>query len=155
MTAQLVPITVTDARRFVAEHHRHNRPPVSWLFGVGLECGGELIGVAMAGRPVSRHQDDGRTLEITRVCTTGTTRNVNSRMYAALCRAGRALGYLRVLTYTLESESGSSLRAAGFAPTGEARGDNWARRNHERYDTTLWGERTIPEEGRIRWERAL
>lgn len=106
-------ITLRQAREFVALHHRHNKPPVGWKFGVGLRGPDGLIGVATAGRPVSRHLDDGATIEVNRTCTDG-TRNANSMLYGACWRAARAMGYRRSITYTQAGESGASLRAAGY-----------------------------------------
>ena len=110
---QIVPITLKAAKAFVAEHHRHNKPPVGWKFGVGLEADGELVGVATAGRPIARHFDDGRTIEITRTCTNG-HRNANSMLYGAVWRAAKAMGYQRAVTYTQADETGASLRAANW-----------------------------------------
>ena len=153
---RLRPVTLTEARRFVAEHHRHNRPPQGWLFGVGLSNGTDaLAGVAIAGRPLARMLQDGKTVEITRVCTVG-QKNANSQMYGAICRAAAALGYERAITYTLQSESGSSLRAAGFQPVAEINGDrHWGSEGRLRHDVTIWGDRILPKEDRIRWERQL
>ncbi len=89
-------------------------------FAVGVTADGTLAGVAVVGRPVARHQDDGRTAEVTRTCTDGTP-NANSALYGATwraARAARALGYRRLITYTEDSESRTSLRAAGFRNAG-------------------------------------
>ena len=110
---EIVPITLRQASAFVAAHHRHNKPPRGWKFGVGLRVGEELVGVATAGRPVARHFDDGATLEVNRTCTNG-AKNANSMLYGAVWRAARAMGYRRCITYTQANESGASLRAAGF-----------------------------------------
>ncbi|WP_392430576.1 XF1762 family protein [Edwardsiella piscicida] len=111
---QISPITLRSAQEFVAQHHRHNKPPRGHKFSIGLKNeDGELIGVATAGRPVARHFDDGLTLEVNRTCTTG-ERNANSALYGAIWRAARAMGYQRCITYTQADESGASLRAAGF-----------------------------------------
>ena len=110
---RVVPITLSLAREFVAAHHRHNKPPVGWKFGIGLQIGDKLIGVATAGRPIARHYDDGLTLEVNRTCTDG-TRNANSMLYGAIWRAAKAMGYKRCITYTHASETGASLRAAGW-----------------------------------------
>lgn len=153
---RLRPVTLTEARRFVAEHHRHNRPPQGWLFGVGL-CNGtdELAGVAIAGRPLARMLQDGQTIEITRVCTVG-DKNANSQMYGAICRAASALGYHKAITYSLVTESGVSLKAAGFRPVADLKGDrHWGREGRLRHDVTLWGDRIQPVEDKIRWERSL
>lgn len=114
MNLEVVPITLKAAREFVALHHRHNKPPVGWKFGIGLRNGETLVGVATAGRPVARHSDDGRTLEVNRTCTDGTP-NANSMLYGAVWRIAKAMGYLRCITYTQAGESGASLRAVGWA----------------------------------------
>lgn len=110
---EIVPITLRQASAFVAAHHRHNKPPRGWKFGVGLRVGEELVGVATAGRPVARHFDDGATLEVNRTCTNG-AKNANSMLYGAVWRAARAMGYRRCITYTQADEPGTSLRAAGW-----------------------------------------
>ena len=108
------PITLKAAQAFIAQHHRHNKPPRGHKFSIGPKnAEGELIGVATAGRPVARHFDDGLTIEVNRTCTTG-ERNANSVLYGAVWRAARAMGYHRCITYTQADESGASLRAAGF-----------------------------------------
>jgi hypothetical protein len=113
------PITFKDACAFVKEKHRHNKPPVGHKFSVGLfgVCG-VLVGVGMASRPVARHFDDGRTIEVSRTCTDGSP-NANSMIYGALRRIGKAMGYLRIITYTQADESGASLKAAGFVKVKE------------------------------------
>lgn len=114
MTLHLVPLTQTAARDAVQRWHRHHRPPRGDLFRVGVATAdGILVAVGMAGRPVARHLDDGATVEVTRVASDG-TRNTCSMIYGALTRAAWALGYTRVITYTQASESGASLRAAGW-----------------------------------------
>ncbi|SEM65823.1 XF1762 family protein [Streptacidiphilus jiangxiensis] len=114
MSLHLVPVRSRDANTFVAEHHRHHRPPQGQVFAVGAaDRTGRLRAVAIVGRPVARHLDDGATLEVTRTCTDGAA-NANSLLYAAAWRATKALGYTRLLTYTQSGESGASLRGAGW-----------------------------------------
>jgi hypothetical protein len=110
---EIVPITLRLAKEFVAEHHRHNKPPTGHKFSIGLEQDGVLVGVATAGRPVARHFDDGRTLEVNRTCTTG-VKNANSMLYGAIWRCAKAMGYRRAITYTQADETGASLRAVGW-----------------------------------------
>lgn len=111
---RIVPITLREAQHFIAQHHRHNKPPRGWKFGVGVRsAAGDLVGVATAGRPVARHFDDGLTLEVNRTCTDGTP-NANSKLYGAVWRAAKAMGYARCVTYTQADETGASLRAAGW-----------------------------------------
>ncbi len=111
----VVPVTLKQARAFVDERHRHNNPPIGWKFGLGLQLGERIVGVATAGRPVSREiqKREPLTIETNRTCTDG-TRNANSMLYGAVWRAARAMGYTRGITYTQDGESGASLRAAGY-----------------------------------------
>lgn len=149
----LAPVTLSECRRFVAEHHRHNIAPQGWLWGVSVrDDDGDLLGVATAGRPVARALDDGWTVEVTRTCTTGEP-NANSMLYGACIRAAKALGYRRVFTYKLCSESGASLRAVGFVldavlPERAA----WVRNDGGRYQEDLFGEPRRPSEAKERWK---
>lgn len=157
---KIVPVTKIQARQFVQEHHRHNEAPSTMQvsLAVGLEEGGELVAVAIAGQPVARALCDGVTLEVSRVCVEGLRPNANSMLYGAIGRAAQALGYKRLVTYTLESESGASLRASGFTTTAKPRARSWERENvaRVRYDITLWGERRQAQnQMKRRWERQL
>lgn len=114
MTLHLVPIRSRDARNFVAMWHRHHPPPAGQIFAIGAaDNTGTLRGVAIVGRPIARHYDNGQTLEVTRTATDG-THNTNSLLYGAAWRATKALGYTRLITYTQAGETGASLRAAGW-----------------------------------------
>ncbi|MGW6454747.1 XF1762 family protein [Streptomyces sp. NPDC055078] len=114
MRLHLVPVRFRDAAAFVREWHRHHPPPVGQVFAVGAaDETGILRAVAIVGRPVARHLDDGATLEVTRTCSDG-ARNANSLLYSAAWRATRALGYTRLISYTQFGESGASLRGAGW-----------------------------------------
>jgi len=117
--------------------------------------GERLCGVAIAGQPVARKLDDGLTVEIRRVCTDG-TKNACSILYGACARVARDMGYKRVITYTLVSENGASLKASGFMNCGEAGGVSWnmPSRPREIVQVTLFGEeRKYPDEKKIRWEK--
>lgn len=120
----LIPVTLAEANAFVAQHHRHHRPVVGHKFSIGCAADGRLVGVAIVGRPVSRHLDNGLTLEVNRLCTDG-TKNACSMLYAAAWRAARAMGYRKIITYTLDTENGASLRAAGWTCAGLAGGKRW------------------------------
>lgn len=109
----IIPISLAEASDFVAAHHRHHTPPIGHKFSIGVVTRETLCGVAIIGRPVSRHLDNGRTLEVTRTATDG-TKNANSVLYGAARRATFALGYDRLITYTQQGESGASLRGAGW-----------------------------------------
>jgi hypothetical protein len=155
ITLHLRPVSLREARAFIGTHHRHNLPPRGWKFGVGVEVEGELVGVAVASRPVARALDDGQTVEVVRSCTDG-TKNVNSKLYGAICRAAAALGYRRVVTYTLASEPGSSLKAVGFTPEAElpVRG-GWDTPSRPRVEVDLFGEERTPTEAKVRWVREV
>lgn len=143
---RIAPVSFADAAAFVAEHHRHHAAPVGHKFSVGLADGDELVGVAMVGRPVARHYDDGTTLEVNRTCIADSVPNGNSMLYGAAWRAAKALGYTRLITYTQATESGASLRAAGWRVLAErsarAGWDTPTRRRHlsgtENVQRTLW-----------------
>ncbi len=141
-----VPIHISQAGAFIREHHRHSLPPVGGKFAIGVaDDEGHLLGVAVCGRPVARRLDDGHTLEILRVCTTGTP-NVNSFLYARARKIARLLGYERVITYTLQSESGASLRAAGACATATVAAGPWSRPSRPRAGQPVY---TAPK---VRWE---
>ena len=120
----LIPVSLKEANAFVNTYHRHHQPVTGHKFSIGCEQNGQLVGVVIAGRPVSRYLDDGLTLEVTRLCTTG-ERNACSMLYAAAARAAKAMGYRKIITYTLETEDGSSARAAGWCCAGSAGGKCW------------------------------
>lgn len=132
MDLEIVPMTLAEANEFVRRFHRHHKPVPGSKFCVGIS-NGEICGVAIVGRPVSRMLDDGWTLEVNRTCTDG-TKNANSALYAACWRAARALGYRRLITYTIPTESGASLRGAGWRCLGKAGGGKWSRSSRPRVD---------------------
>lgn len=134
MSLELCPVSFADGREFVRRFHRHHEPPVGHKFSIGVEADGELVGVAMVGRPVARFLDDGWTLEVNRTVTDGHS-NANSMLYGAAWRAAKALGYRRLITYTLASESGSSLKASGWRVVAErAARKGWGTPNRPRRD---------------------
>lgn len=134
MSLDLRPVTRDDARRFIRDHHRHHGVPVGWLWLHGVHDGeGRLAGVAIVGRPVSRELDDGLTMEVTRLATAGGA-NACSILYGAARRAAIAKGYRRGLTYILASESGASLRAAGWHSLWNVAGRSWDAPSRRRTD---------------------
>ena len=120
----LTPINLKTANAFVQQYHRHHKPTRGHKFSIGVSEDGALVGVAVCGRPVARRLDDGYTLEVNRLCTDGTP-NACSILYAAAYRAARAMGYNKVITYILDTENGSSLKAAGYVCEGKAGGLEW------------------------------
>ena len=130
---EIIPLNLRDANRFIAAHHRHHGPVHGHKFSIGLLRNDALIGVAIVGRPVARAIDDGLTGEVTRLCTNG-AENACSRLYSACWRAAKAMGYRRIITYILASESGTSLKASGWKLISHTRGDTWNRPNRRRAD---------------------
>lgn len=111
---KIVPSTLEAANDFVRRFHRHSRPVLGSKFSIAVQDDtGSVRGVAIVGRPVAPALDNGIAAEITRVCTDG-ARNACSILYGAARRAARAMGHDPIYTYTLPSEGGASLRAAGF-----------------------------------------
>jgi hypothetical protein len=144
VTLSLEPISLREAVAFVARVHRHHRPPRGGLFAIAACVADKVVAVAIVGRPVARMNQDGRTCELTRLASDG-TRNACSFLYGRAWRAARALGYARMVTYTLPSEGGASLRAAGFKLLGEAGGGAWSRASRPRVDLH-------PMQRKLAWE---
>lgn len=140
------PITIKDANVFVGAHHRHNKGVQGGKFAISvLNVEGQVVGVGIAGRPVSRNLDDGQTLEITRVCVLAGNRNVCSMLYSRIAKIGRLMGYTTIITYTLCSESGASLRAVGALPSSMTRSAVWHRKLRPR------GNQNVYHVPKIRW----
>ena len=133
MALEIVPITLKEATQFVRDPHRHHGPVTGHKFSIAASDGEKIVGTVIVGRPVSRHLDDGWTLEVSRLCTDG-TRNACSMLYAAAWRAARAMGYKRLITYILESENGATLRAAGWQCVGQAGGLRWTGKRRPEVD---------------------
>ena len=143
----IVPLLRDEAQQFVREHHRHHTPAVGDVFRLGVaDEDGNVRGVAMVGRPVARHLDDGWTLEVNRVATDGCP-NACSALYGAAWRAARALGWRKLITYTLATEPGTSLKAAGWRLIGEAGGGSWNVPSRPRVDVN-------PTQMKLKWEAA-
>jgi hypothetical protein len=142
MGLRLQPITFKEACFFVKTHHRHHKPPIGAKFSIACNDGHQVVGVIIVGRPVSRHLDDTWTAEVSRCCTDG-TKNAPSMLYSAAWRAARAMGYRRLITYTLETEPGTSLKAAGWRLVGQAGGGTWNRRTRPRIDSHPTGQKML------------
>ncbi len=148
MGLEIRPCDFATARDFVGMHHRHNKPPVGHKFSIACYDGERLCGVCMVGRPVSRYYDDGLTLEVNRCCTDGTY-NACSMLYGAAWRAAKALGYIRMVTYTLQSEPGTSLRASGWICDGDAGGSHWTGERYRQMDIAD----VLLSEKKVRWRK--
>lgn len=143
---RLITVTLRDANSFVATHHRHHKPVRGHKFSLGAVSDDTLVAVCIVGRPVARMNDDGATLEITRLASIG-TRNACSFLYGAARRAAFALGYNRLITYILDTEPGTTLRAAGFRLIGKRGGGSWNCPSRPRVDKH-------PTQLKLLWEAA-
>jgi hypothetical protein len=141
----IVPVPLDEANAFVMQHHRHHAAVVGHKFSIGVcDQGGDIRGVAIVGRPTARRTDDGWTLEVTRCCSDGCP-NACSALYGAAWRATKALGYRRLVTFTLTTEPGTSLKAAGWKVIGETPGRSWSVPSRPRVDKH-------PLQARLIWE---
>lgn len=141
------PSSLREANEFVERHHRHHKGVRGCKFCIkSVSNEGECLGVAICGRPVSRYLDDGETLEINRLCTDG-TKNTCSHLYGACARIAKEMGYKKIITYILVSESGISLKASGFVCEGIAGGEIWTGKRAR--------DNGVPKELKTRWCKVL
>lgn len=141
----IVPCGLDEANAFVEQRHRHHHPVPGAKFCIAVsDERGVVRGVAIVGRPVARMLDDGLTLEVNRVATDGCP-NACSALYGACRRAAFALGYRKLITYILDTEPGTSLKASGWKLIGEVRGRSWNTPTRPRVDKH-------PTQGKLRFE---
>ena len=113
MGLELRPISFRPATEFVKQHHRHHGATAGCKWCLAAYEGDKLVGVAICCRPVARKLDDGTVCEVARLCTDG-TKNACSFLYGACARVAKEMGYSKIITYILDSETGSSLKASGW-----------------------------------------
>jgi len=142
---KIVPMAIKEANKYVKKWHRHNKPVVAARWAIGVEKEGELVGVAIVGNPIARLLCDGKTAEVLRVATNG-ERNANSFLYTRCRRICQLMGYEKVITYTLEIESGASLRAIGAKIVANGIQTNWGKGKRKRIN------QKISTQKKFRWE---
>jgi hypothetical protein len=141
----VIPCELGEANAFVRQHHRHHGPVQGHRFSLAVCTEDEVVrGVAVVGRPTARRSDDGWTLEVTRLATDGTA-NACSALYGAARRAAFALGYRKVITFVLDTESGHSLASSGWKCIGLRGGLSWNVPSRPRVDKH-------PAQMKFRWE---
>ena len=150
---KLAPISIREANEFVTSFHRHNSPVQGGKFAIAAASDAGIIGVAITGRPVARKLQDGYTLEVLRVCVVDTApKGSCSFLYSRSWKVAQALGYRKLITYTLATESGASLRGAGWRIIGttEARteGKGWTSRPNRDWQP-IYGQQ------KLRWEVSI
>lgn len=146
----VIPLTLADANAFVTLHHRHNKKVQGHKFSIGATQENNLVGVAIIGRPVSRHLDNGLTMEVTRLTVLDDApKNTCSFLYRCAWRVWSSMGGQRIITYTTESETGASLKGAGFKVVAKSpswkEGSGWTTRSNR-----VW--QPVHSEGKVRWE---
>ena len=142
-----VPLERKEAGEFVERLHRHHDPVMRDRYRIGCEQDGKLVGVVQVGNPVARALCDGKTLEVVRLCTDG-TRNVCSFLYSSAARVARELGYSKIITYILDTESGDSLKASGWHKEADIHGHAWGCPSRPR-------KTTAPVCDKQRWAKTL
>lgn len=145
---EIKPIGLREANDFVDQYHRHNKHCRGCKFCLALYHEDQLMGVAICGRPIARNLDDNYTLEILRVCVINTApKGANSKLYARCKRIGQLMGYKRIITYTLKSESQCSLRAVSARKEADVKSDDWGSKNRKRKRKS----QPVYKEEKIRW----
>ena len=145
---KFAPTTLREANTFVELHHRHHKPVRGCIFNLALAEGDDVVGVAIVGRPVARRLQDGWTCEVLRLCVLEGHMGGASKLLSRARRVAGALGYRRLVTYTLPEEGGASLRGAGYRLMGTAGGGTWDRKDRPRVDLH-------PTQLKLRWEVTL
>ena len=146
MKLSVIPITGHEANDFIKNFHRHNKPVRGQRFSIGASTD-KLVGVAIVGRPIARLLQDGLTAEITRVCVVDTApKGTCSFLYGRCWRIWQQMGGKRLVTYTLQEESGASLRGAGWKIMGKNKGGGWDRKERKRDWQPIYGQL------KFRWE---
>lgn len=146
---ELIPLSLKEANEFVLSYHRHNKPTVGGKFAIGVIDNQRLVGVAIVGRPIARKLSDGVTAEVTRVCTNDDApMGACSKLYSACWKAWKAMGGKKLVTYTLATERGSSVKGAGFRAVAESKPkkNGWNSESRQREWQPVYGQL------KFRWE---
>ena len=161
MKIKAIPLDLKSAQNYINQNHRHHIAAHRDKFRIGAEIDGKLVGVVQVGRPLSRYLDDGKTLEVLRLCSDG-SKNVCSFLYSRAARVAKELGYEKIITYTLDYETGASLKASGWNVDAENVGGlNWntpSRPRDIQPQQLSWDEKNIPKYPQCkknRWAKIL
>lgn len=156
----IIPISLNSANQFVINNHRHHSKVAGCKFCIGISINSNIVGVAICGRPISRKFDDGFTLEVTRLCTSNEIKNGCSKLYGACSRIAKEMGYKKIITYILSSETGISLIASGWKKEADNVGKLFWNSSKTITRTTemidLFGTtKKYPQEKKARWAKQL
>jgi hypothetical protein len=153
---KFVPLTLKLANNFVEAHHRHSSRTNNdgGKFAIGIEVDGELVGVAICGRPVARMLQDQGTAEVVRCCVSDKApKGAPSALYQRCARIWQLMGGTRIVTYTLKREGGESMRnlaGGGWSPAADVKGNRqWDTKSRRRKLQDIY------EEPKTRHDRLL
>lgn len=154
---RLVPVTLKEANRLVAEWHSHHKPVIGHKFSIGATVDDEKAGAVIVSRPVAQALDDGNTLEVTRLCCRGVeegaeNRNVASKLLGAATKCAELMGMWLVISYTRVDEDGICYKAAGWVPVAECEGRGWTSGNKANRWLPGFYEPSTEIVDRVRWE---
>lgn len=149
----VVPVTLRLANDFVAEFHRHNGRTArnGGKFAIGVSDGVELLGVAIVGNPLSATYMDGYTAEVLRCCVRDyAPKGSCSKLYSRCWQIWRLMGGRKLITYTLQTEEGASLRGAGWTILGKCEPTpvGWNKDDHLN-DARTW--QPVMGQSKFRW----
>jgi hypothetical protein len=150
------PITIKEANKFVDEHHRHHRPTTrncgKWAISAIDNISNDLAGVAICANPVSATYMDGYTLEVTRLCVKDNCPKGTASFLLAKCaKIWGQMGGRKIITYTLDYESGASLKGAGWEVIASVKPHNsWNRKS--KMDGKFRDNLVIYQHKKFRWE---
>lgn len=155
---QVKPCSLKEANAFIIKNHRHHDKVSGHKFSISVYADDEMVGIACVGKPVNRYLDNGKTLEVTRLCTDGTY-NACSILYSRCARIAKDMGYEKIITYILNTENGTSLKASGWrCEDNNCGGGSWSssKRHREVVEYTLFGEKVkYPTQKKQRWVKLL
>lgn len=150
----VIPITLREANNFVSSFHRHNGRTTrdGGKFAIGATTGEEMVGVAIVGNPLSATYMDGYTAEVLRTCTSpNAPKGTVSFLYSRCWRIWQAMGGRKLITYTLTTESGASLRGAGWKIVGQVKPHKrWQEKSNRDGKERQW--QSIYDQPKLRWE---
>jgi len=150
MSLRIVPIELSGANNLISKWHRHHKPVIGHRFSIGVFDTKEnkIVGAAIIGRPVARLVNHHTTVEVTRLVTDG-TKNACSCLYSAAARIAKEIGYEKIQTYILDTETGVSLIASGWIceSVSTGGGNGWQSRSGRRTDQ--------PIQSKQRWSKIL
>jgi hypothetical protein len=118
-----MPMSRDEANAFVGIVHRHAGQVVAHRFAIGALVDGRLVGTAVVGNTKARGLHDRYAAEVVRLATDGTF-NACSFLYGRCRRSWIAMGGdpRKLVTYTLVTEPGTSLEAAGYVRVARVKG---------------------------------